>query len=523
MTHPVLIAGQWQPSQSSETFQAHNPASGEQLPDEYPVSNWQDCEAALAAAAACQRELAKVPREDIARFLERYAELVDAEKQTICEVAQQETGLPFEPRLAGVELPRTTNQLRLGAQAARDASWRQITIDSKTNIRSWLAPLGPVMIFGPNNFPLAFNAISGGDFTAAIAAGNPVIAKGHPLHPTTTRLLAEQAHQAVTEIGLPSGMVQLLYHMKNEDGVKLVSDARIGATAFTGSRNGGLALKAVADAAGKPIFLEMSSINPVVILPGALAERSEKIAQEYTTSCLMGTGQFCTNPGLVLLCDGPQVGGFIENVVQKFMNAPVGTLFSAKEKEGLHQTVETWEQAGAELLTGGDPVEGNRYSNTLLKIRGQQFLAHPETFQTEAFGNAGLFVVAADVDELEKILETIEGNLTGCFYSHTQGEDEALYQQLEPVMRRRVGRLLNDKMPTGVAVSSAMNHGGPYPATGSPRFTAVGIPAALERFTMLQCYDNVRPERLPAELQNNNPQPNLWRFVDGTWSQGDIE
>lgn len=520
MSHEhVLIAGQWRAASATDSFQARNPKTAEPLPGEYPVSAWADCDAALAAAAEAGEALRAVAPSVIADFLEAYAARIEARADEICALATQETGLPVEPRLKNVELPRTTNQLRAAAKAARDQHWTRPVIDTAANIRTQLGSIGPVLVFGPNNFPLAFGSVSGGDFAAAIAAGNPVIAKAHPLHPGTTRLLAEEAHAAVEATGLPNGTVQMLYNMDFADGERMVQDPRLAAVAFTGSRNGGLKLKAAADAVGKPIFLELGSVNPVVILPGALAERADAIVTEFVTSCLMGTGQFCTNPGLVLLQDGPGADAFADAVVKGFGEAPCGVLFSAGGLDSLEQSLVALINAGATVRTGGGKADAaNSHQNTVLEVRGGAFLEAPEAFQREAFGNATLLVRTASVDETRAVIRALEGNLTGCIYSHTGGDDDAAYDAIAPDLRQKVGRLINDKMPTGVAVSPAMNHGGPFPATGHPAFTAVGIPAALTRFAMLQCYDGVREHRLPRALQDKNPD-NVWRSVDGTFTQ----
>jgi NADP-dependent aldehyde dehydrogenase len=351
-----------------------------------------------------------------------------------------------------------------------------------------------------------------------------VIAKANTSHPGTTRLLAECAHEAANAAGLPKGSVQLLYRTSHADGARAVADPRTGATGYTGSRHAGLTLKAAADAAGRPIYLELSSINPLVLLPGAIRTRGEALASEFTGSCLMGTGQFCTNPGLVLLLAGTETDHFVATLVKQFAAAPIGTLLSQGVAKSLAANVETLALAGARVLTGGHAGGGTGYSfaNTLLSVTGEQFIKHPERYQLEAFGNASLLVIAENVAQLVDALDALEGNLTGCIYSDATGSDDAAYSQLEPALRKKVGRLLNDKMPTGVAVSSAMNHGGPYPATGHPGFTAVGIPAALRRFSALECYDNVRAERLPMILRDKNPHKNAWRLIDNTWSQGDV-
>lgn len=521
---PVLVGGQWRDADFQSTFQATDPNKNEKLAPEFPVSSWEDCDAALAAAVEAAKALRQLPTEKIAEFMERYADRIDAAKDALVEAAFAETGLAKSPRLADVELPRTSNQLRAAAAACRSGNWALPTIDTSAGIRSCYGPLGPVCVFGPNNFPFAFGSVSGGDFAAAIAAGNPVIGKANSSHPETTRLFAEQAAEAIKETGLPPATVQLIYRTSHADGERLVSDPRVGATGYTGSRSAGLTLKAAADRAGKPIYLELSSVNPVVITPGALAERSDDIVGEFMTSVLMGTGQFCTNPGLVLLIKDDETESFINSVKEKFASAAAGTLLSPAVASSLSQSVEKLCQFGAELLTGGGEPESDRcaYANTLLRTSASEFLKNPEGFQTEAFGNASLIVVADDLTQLCQAISELEGNLTGCIYSATDGSEESDCEAITNELIVKVGRLLNDKMPTGVAVSAAMNHGGPYPATGHPGFTAVGVPGSLLRFGKLTSYDNVRPNRLPPLLQDKNPTGETWRLVDGAWTQDSL-
>jgi NADP-dependent aldehyde dehydrogenase len=460
----------------------------------------------------------------IADFLTRYAARIEAQSAAIVEMAHLETGLPRAPRLAEVELPRTTGQLRQAAAAILDGAWALPTIDTKLNLRSCLEPIGPVWVIGPNNFPFAYNGVAGGDFAAAIAAGNPVIAKAHPCHPGTTRLLAAEAAHALAESGLPAAALQMIYHIENEDGLRLMSDPRLAALGFTGSRAAGLKLKAAADATGKPAYLEMSSLNPVVILPGALAERGGEVAGEFAASCLMACGQMCTKPGIAMLFNGADAEAFIAAVKEKFDAAPPAPLLSAGVAKSLAQSVAALQSAGARVITGGTAKEGPgyRFASTLLTVTGTQFLAQPQRLQTEAFGNATLCVLVADAAQAEGVIRQFEGNLTGSLYSNRGGSDDALYTRLAPLLRTRSGRLLNDKMPTGVAVNAAMNHGGPFPATGHPGFTAVGFPAALRRFAMLASYDNVRPNRLPPLLRDQSPNPTLWRLIDGAMRQGNV-
>jgi NADP-dependent aldehyde dehydrogenase len=521
---PVLIDGQWRQARQLGSLRPINPATDEQRPYEFPISAWEDCDAALAAATAAASELAKLPPTAVADFLETYAERLAANAEAICAEAQLETALPVKPRLADVEMPRTINQLRQAASAAREGTWRLATIDTANNIRSCYAAIGPVAVFGPNNFPLAFNGISGGDFAAAIAAGNPVIAKAHTSHPRTSQLMAQQAHTAAQQAGLPSGTVQMLYKMPREDGVRLVSDPRLGAAAFTGSRPGGLAMKAAADAVGKPIYLEMSSVNPVFFLPGAVAQRRGELVNELAGSCLLGSGQFCTCPNLFVLFAGEAAESFLADLKSQFDARPAGTLLSDHVLATLAKSVASLREAGAELVTGGEPNKppAVSFQNTLLRVSGGQFLKNAQRLQTEAFGNATLGVVVDGLEQAKAVAAQLEGSLTASLYSAADASDDMLYDALAPILRHRAGRLLNDKMPTGVAVSPAMNHGGPFPATGHPGFTAVGIPASLRRFAMLECYDNVRPHRLPPWLRDESPNGTMWRSIDGKWTQGAV-
>lgn len=518
-SEPVLIAGEWRDADPTATFQVDNPTTKETLAPVYPVSSWTDCDAALNSAADAFEKMRSLSGERIAEFLEAFANEIEARADDLVEMAHAETALPKSPRLADVELPRTTGQLRQAAAAARTENWRQPVIDSANDIRSCYGSLGPVIVFGPNNFPFAFNSAAGGDFAAAIAAGNPVIAKANSSHPGTTKILAEAAHEAAKETNMPAGIVQLIYRTNHTIGEQLVTDSRTGATGYTGSRGGGLALKRAADDAGKPIYLELSSVNPVVFLPAILEEKADALAEEFAGSCLMGTGQFCTNPGLVVLVGADAAEKFISSVTERFENAPDGTLLSSSVEKSLHKSHGVLAAAGAEACCGKGAGKGEGYNvaNTLFRVSGDQFLRDPETMQTEAFGNTSLIVVADSVEQAGKILSQLEGNLTGCIYSAEDGSDDDAYDALAPILRQKVGRLLNDKMPTGVAVSPAMNHGGPYPSTGHPGFTAVGIPASLLRFGMLQCFDNVRPERLPAILRDDYDGP-AQRLVDGVWT-----
>jgi len=518
----VWIAGEWRPADAISSFHADNPATGQAHALEFPVSDWPDLDAALTAAGEAAHQLRQVSGDQIGRFLEGYAAAIEASADPLCELATSETALPVAPRLKNIELPRTVTQLRQAAAAAREGSWQHCVLDTKLNIRSHYAAIGPVLVLGPNNFPFAFNGVSGGDMAAAVAAGNPVIAKAHPLHPATTQALAQLAANALGDASLPAATVQMLYHLTPEDGLRLVADRRLGAVAFTGSRGAGLRIKAAAEAAGIPAYLEMSSLNPVVFLPGALRERGEQLSTELADSCLAASGQFCTSPNLILALSGKTTEAFIAQLAATLSQRPPTPLLSRAGLASLEAGVRALRHAGATLICGGEPAggEGYRYRNTLLRTDVATFLANAEALQREAFGNAALVVTAREFPQLVELVRHLEGNLTGSIYSSASGEDDEAYAAIEPELRARVGRLLNDKMPTGVALSPAMNHGGPYPSTGHPLFTSVGIPASMLRFAALRCYDNVRPERLPAALRDKAPSAQLWRSIDGAWVRG---
>ena len=329
------------------------------------------------------------------------------------------------------------------------------------------------------------------------------------------------------ETGMPSAMIQLIYRTSHEDGYKLVAHHRLAGTGYTGARWTGIKLMEAAHKAGNQFFAELSSVNPVFMLPGALRERGAELSEDFVVSNLLGTGQFCTNPGIVVLVKGDDAETFIADTKTKFEAAPVGTLLGPSAASSFGEGVDMLIKAGADTVTGSTPGGGKGccYHNTLLRTTGAAFIANPDGesgFQTEIFGNGALIVVADSTDELVGICSAFEGNLTGCIYSATNGSDDAAYWQIAPELRTKVGRLLNDKMPTGVAVSPAMNHGGPFPATGSPQFTAVGIPGSITRWTSLWSYDAVRPERLPPALQDKSPNGTMWRCIDSKFTQADV-
>ena len=524
-SEPVLVGGQWREAiHPPGHFQAEDPARGVPIGPRFPISGADDIEAALAAAQSAADELAAAPADRIADFLNAYAAAIDADADILVALAHAETALPVKPRLRSVELPRASGQLRQAANAALHYAWTDPVIDTQAGLRAHRAPLGkPVLVFGPNNFPFAFNAIAGSDFASAIAARNPVIAKAHPSHPATSQRLAQLAHVALVEAGLPAASVQMLYHFDSVQGLALAGDARLGAIGFTGSRAGGLALKASADQAGIPIYAELSSINPVFVLPGALTERGAALAQEFFASCVMGSGQFCTNPGVVVIPAQQDGDAFAAEATARFAAASAKPLFSRGVQDSLSRSVVTLMAAGAELLAGGNVGDGvgYRYQPTLLSVDAEVFLAHAAALQTEAFGPVSLLIRAADVGVMMQVASALEGNLTGTLYHAENGDDDHAWSVIAPVLRGKVGRLIANKMPTGVAVSPAMNHGGPYPSTSHSGFTSVGMPAAIHRFTALHSYDNVPDALLPVELRDRHVA-GLQRRIDGCWTERDV-
>lgn len=518
-TGQVLVGGTWRDGSDLQGFDAVDPRTREPL-GRYPYSEWEELDAALAAGHEAYLELERTPPERISAFLEHFAEQLGRHAPELADIASRETALPMEPRLRSVELPRTIDQLRQAARAARARAWRAPTLSPQHRIAAYLGPLpGIVCVLGPNNFPFAFNGVCGGDAAAAFATGHPVIAKANPGHPETTRQLAEIASVAAESTGMPTAMIQLIYRTSHADGERLVGDSRIAATAFTGGRSAGLALKTAADQAGRPIYLEMSSVNPVVILPGALEQRGNQVASELVASLLLGSGQFCTSPGLFFVLEGTRTEMLRTALKTGLEDATPQPLLAATVADGLQQTATRWESAGAtrfaQSRTPGDVAA--IFPNSMYAVSGEQFVADPKNLQAEAFGNCSLLVTCRDLNELECALRCVEGSLTTTVYSASDGNDESAYARIVPILRRVAGRLLENKAPTGVAVVAAMNHGGPYPATGHPGFTAVGVPNAMVRFGMLQCFDNVEDDHLPPELQADNPLA-LQRFVDGTWT-----
>jgi NADP-dependent aldehyde dehydrogenase len=517
----ILVAGRWRPAAARATFQAFDPTAATPREAVWPVSSWADCDDVLDAAVVAAAELAQLPAKRLATFLERFAVRLEARGAELVAAAHAETGLAATPRLADVELPRTLDQLRQAAASAREQSWRMAMLDTAKNIRAACFGIGPIVVFPPANFPLAYGCVTGGDMAAAIAAGNPVIAKAHPGHPTVSKLAAEEALAAIRETGLPPATVQLLHGLDTADGEKLVADPRVGATGFTGSEAAGRKLFAAASAAGKVIWVEMGSINPVVLLPGALAERAGEIAGELTASVTGSAGQFCTKPGLVFYVSDSAGAEFAAAVTEKFAAIGPQVLLSAAGCRRLSRGIEGLVQAGAALLAGQAAAAGpTSHVPTLLEVAGSDLVARPESFVVEAFGNATLLVRCGSRAELSAAVACAHGSLGASLYCAKDGRDDGTFNEIAALLLARAGRVIENRMPTGLAVTPPMQHGGPWPSAGPPFFSAVGFPWSILRFARRICFDGWRESRLPEILRDATPAGNPWRYVDRAWVRG---
>lgn len=503
--HGNWIAGQWQaPMELQGEWQAVDPRSAETFGEAFPISGWADVDAALTAASGAVQPLAQASNAQIADFLDDYAARIEAALPELAEIAERETGLPQSPRLLTVEGPRTVNQLRLAATAAREDSWRDAVIDRDNGIVRWRESLGKaVWCIGPNNFPLAFNGISGSDFASAIAARNPVIAKAHPGHPNTTMKLAQLAEAALKASELPAATVQLIHHLQPEDGLRMAADPRLGAIGFTGSQRSGLALKSAADKGGALSYLELGSVNPVFLLPAAANAEADAFASAFVAGAALGGGQFCTNPGLLVLPHAASAQTLLQHLAESYRALAPAQLLGEAVGSGLANAIARLCAAGAELCAGASKGcgPGYRFPWTLLSVSADEYLAHPHVLQQEAFGPLTLVVHSATADQRLAIVAGLEGQLTGTLWLASDGSDNAEAAELGRLLRPKVGRLLENKLPPGVALSPAMHHGGPYPSSSYAGFSAVGMPGAITRFTQLACYDNVGSERLPEGLR----------------------
>lgn len=505
---------------------AFNPtANAEILEPEFGLGSREDVERAVDLATRAFDSYRNLPLERRAAFLEAIAEEILALGDALIERAHAESGLPVA-RLTG-ERARTAGQLRLFAQVVRDGHFLRATIDTaqperqpapRADLRLAKIPLGPVAVFGASNFPLAFS-VAGGDTASALAAGAPVIVKAHSAHLGTSELVGRAIQKAAERLDMPEGVFSLLIGAGRDIGEALVAHPGIKAVGFTGSRQGGLALLRIANSRHEPIpvYAEMSSINPVFLLPRALSARAEALAQGFADSLTMGAGQFCTNPGLVLAIDGPDL--------QRFVTA-AGKALSAKAAQtmltpGIHAAYESGRAQvdaleGVERVASGAQAGGqaNAAQAALYVTDAQRLLCTPE-LQAEMFGPASVVVKARSLDELLQVADLLEGQLTATL--HLDEGDHSAARRLLPVLERKCGRILANGFPTGVEVCHAMVHGGPFPATSNAMYSSVGS-SAIDRFLRPVCYQDIADELLPAALQQANPQ-GVWRLVDGAMEQ----
>jgi NADP-dependent aldehyde dehydrogenase len=500
-------------------FQAINPADGSKLQPVYFSATLPELEAAARLAADAFPTYSRLSGRAKAAFLRSIARHIEDLSEVLVTRAMQETALP-QARLQG-ETVRTCNQLRLFADLVEEGSWVGARIDPaqperqpqpRPDIRSMLRPLGPVAVFGASNFPLAFS-VAGGDTASALAAGNPVIVKAHPAHPGTSELVGLALRESVREHSLPDGVFSLLFDAGIEVGTALVKHPAIKAVGFTGSRAAGQALLAAAASRPEPIpvYAEMSSVNPVFILPGAMRERRDQVAAGLHSSMTLGAGQFCTKPGLVLLADDDQARAFAGSLTDLVAKPAAFTMLTPGIQSAYSKGMAERARTAETLAQGPAPAgSGCGAAAAVFQADAEAFLRDPSLGE-ELFGPSTLLIKYSNREQLLQVARSLEGHLTATI--HGTEKDLADYQDLVAILETRVGRIIFNGFPTGVEVCHAMVHGGPYPATSDSRTTSVGTLAIL-RFARPVCFQNFPQQALPAELQDSNPL-RIWRLVDG--------
>ncbi|NVZ27686.1 aldehyde dehydrogenase (NADP(+)) [Pseudomonas gingeri] len=500
--------------------QSFDASSGEALSCAFHQATLEEVEqAALAAKNAFgpYRQLSPARR---AEFLEAIAEELDALDQDFVAIVCRETALPAA-RIQGERL-RTSNQMRLFAQVLRRGDFLGVRIDlalpdrqplPRVDLRQYRIGVGPVAVFGASNFPLAFST-AGGDTASALAAGCPVVVKAHSGHMATADLVGCAIERAATRTGMPAGVFNMIFGQGV--GADLVRHPAIQAVGFTGSLHGGEALCRIAAERAQPIpvFAEMSSINPVILLPAALAARGAAIAGELAGSVVLGAGQFCTNPGLVIGIRGAAFTAFTEQLREHLSVQAPQTLLNAGGLGSYRKGVDALRSCPGVTHLAGQPQEGSQAQAQLFKADVGLLLEGHPLLQEEVFGPATVLIEVADDAELEHALLALRGQLTATLIG--EPDDLRKYQWLVPLLEEKVGRILVNGYPTGVEVCDAMVHGGPYPATSDPRGTSVGS-LAIDRFLRPVCYQNYPDDLLPAALQNANPLQ-VKRLVNGEWS-----
>ncbi|CAG4893422.1 aldehyde dehydrogenase (NADP(+)) [Paraburkholderia gardini] len=506
---------------NEKPLRAFNPATGSEIAEPvFGTGTVADVARACELAQQAFDSYRQLPLAVRAEFLERIADGITELGDALIQRAHEESGLP-KARLEG-ERGRTTGQLKLFAQVVRAGQWLAATLDSplperkpmpRPDLRMQKIPLGPVAVFGASNFPLAFS-VAGGDTAAALAAGCPVVVKAHRAHLGTSEMVGRVIQRVAQEMDLPEGVFSMIVGAGSLVGEALVAHPAIKAVGFTGSRAGGTSLMRVAAARAEPIpvYAEMSSINPVFLLPAALSARGESIARGFVDSLVLGAGQFCTNPGLAIAVDSDALKGFVATASQALNAKPAQTMLTS----GIHAAYEQGEGKlaalkGVEAVAHGAAATGPTQACAALFVTdAQTFLATPE-LEDEVFGPASTIVRCRDEQEMLAVAEHFAGQLTATV--QMDSSDLAAAKKLVPVLERKAGRILINGFPTGVEVSHAMVHGGPFPATSDSRVTSVGT-TSIERFLRPVCYQDFPVDLLPQALADGNPL-DLWRRRDG--------
>jgi 2,5-dioxopentanoate dehydrogenase len=507
------------------TFHAVDPRTGAQGAA-FDEATPADVHAAVTAADAAFRSGALRDRDARAALLRGAAARLRAAGDEIVAVAEAETGLP-EARLRG-ELERTAGQLEAFAAVVDAGDYVEAIVDTpdpdakpipRPDVRRMLVPIGPVAVFGASNFPLAFST-AGGDTASALAAGCPVVVKGHPSHPGTTAVVARELRSAVADAGLPEGTFAVLQSSGVEVGEALVDEPAIAAVGFTGSFNGGKALydRAAARERPIPVYAEMGSVNPIVVTEAALRERAAAIAEGLTASVASFGGQLCTKPGVVFVPAGAAGDAFAADLAERLAASEPQVLLNERLRDALSRGVATLGELAEAIADPAAPAEpGFRFRPGAYRAAAGDLAQRPGLLD-ERFGPVVLLLAYGSRDELLEALGRVEGQLTGTV--HAQEEDAELVRALVEVLEERAGRVIFDGFPTGVAVTYGMHHGGPFPATTAPAHTSVGM-TAVRRFLRPVAFQNAPGHVLPPELRDDNPL-GIWRRVDGELTQAPL-
>jgi NADP-dependent aldehyde dehydrogenase len=526
--HGLSLIGSQTASPEGPVFHGFDPATGEALEPTYYSASDADIKQAAQLAAEAFPVYSHLSGKGKAEFLRTIATSLESLTEEIVPRACHETGLP-EGRIRG-ELGRTTAQLRLFASVVEEGSWLDARIDPalpdrkplpRADIRSMLRPIGPVAVFGASNFPLAFS-VAGGDTASALAAGNPVIVKAHPSHPGTSELAGQAIRAAVTTCGLPEGVFSLLFDAGIEVGKTLVTHPLVKAVGFTGSAAAGKALAALAASRAVPIpcYAEMGSVNPVFVLPGAMAAHGDKIAAGLLNSFTLGSGQFCTKPGLVFVPSADASLAFVTALKNGVSQMKPQTMLNSGIAAKFRTAIEDRTSHAYTMLLSQSPAghgPGCTTDVALFESTADSLAGNP-SFAHEVFGPTTLLVTYGAKQELLAAAHAMEGHLTATIHGTEQDLEEN--RELIAVLESKVGRLLFNGFPTGVEVCHAMVHGGPWPATSDGRSTSVGT-QAIYRFTRPVCYQDFPEAVLPDELKNTNPL-GILRMVNGSMTRDPI-